>query len=281
MIDSEEKIRLAFVSLVVYKVESMSESLLCAEFRKFLENYGYTVYPEVSDWDLVAIPDLTKQQLPNLVRTLTPPELAGQPIQIGIQAKLTGNIEVLEQALRFPTCGPNVRAILVPRATESFIAVANHIGIPVFSRESCIGRTWSPEKKTYVKVWGQSPFGFNLWGFAKKFDITKPLQLPLISVDLPAGTACPKQLTPWREKALLLCNHGRKQGYLTSQDFKTFGVNMQRWEKAGWMKSTGKAEVGGAKRAVMKFVLTSTAPDVGWEEIAARLQKAVDEKKAI
>lgn len=253
--------------------DKISESDLCKEFKEWLRSRGFVVYPEVSDWDLVAVRDAERQfnigegvdifhvKTSNLGAT----QLAWKPdTQIGIQAKLQANIDVLYQAAVARVMGPRLRTVLVRRADGRFIGVARALGLSVAVREYRSHR-WSR-----VSEWRQHPNGFLVYNSQKVWD-TKQLWLPPVTTDLPAGTPSPIQLTEWRVKALKLCRIGRDKGYLTSKDFKTAGVDMKRWVTCDWMRDTGE-KVEGLKT----YRLTETAPDIGWEEISEQIHKTLE-----
>lgn len=245
--------------------EKFSEADLCAEFRGWAKERGFLTYPEVSDWDLVLVPS-AQAVTPHHHFGLEGTELP-QGCQFVVQAKLLGNVDVLHQAVT--TRGGNYRIVLVRRASNDFIELAAHLGLITVVRETC-RRTWPGGKL----AWEQCPRGFLVYaGFSPKDWAQRPLKLPPIEVDLPAGMPAPKQLTQWRVKALKLCRILNQRGYLTTEDFKAQGVNPQRWREL-WLQDSGEKE-GRLVRYVRRDGVA--LPDAGWEEISAQLAKAEQE----
>jgi hypothetical protein len=203
-----------------------SESALCAAFRAWAESQGWVVYPEVSDWDLVLV-------------TATG--------QVGIQAKLRANLDVLAQCLG---AGPKLRAVLVPDVGPSFRKIAKTLGLSV----------WAPIGKLFVD-----------FGLPQPFRGGRDLVLPPIVTDLPAGVKSPRQLTQWRVRALRLCAILRERGWVTSQDIKACGLSLTYWtsHRGVLMKSE---RVDGLWRYVPDP--KRKMPDVGWEEISKQLAEA-------
>lgn len=255
--------------------EKFSEEQLCAEFRADVAKLGFAVYPEVSDWDLVMV------QLPGQMRYdgfYNAPDLdriARPETQYGVQAKLAGNFKVLQQAASGRHQGPQVRGVLVNRASEDFIFVAQKLGLFVVVREE-LRRTFGMRKK----VWTRPAQGWRIYPATRYWDTRRGLDLPSIACDLPAGTAAPKQLTKWREQALQLCKVLREQGYVTSADFKRFGLDMKYWTKNHLTDTGTKVHVIRTSKWLKKYVAREggALPDVGWEQISEQLHKHLEKK---
>jgi hypothetical protein len=242
-----------------------SEADLCQEFRVFLESRGFVVYPEVSTWDLVAKRDTTVTS-DLKVKDWKHGEFFDNNWQLGFQAKLFANVDVLHQSICDATRGPELRFILVPRASSEFIEVARKLGVGVVVRD-VITKCWGRKKTS------RSPDGFRfytngvVWG-------SKPLELPSISTDLVAGGRSPKQLTKWRERALGICRLARTRGWVTSEDFKTSSIDMGRWIQAGWLVCTG-SKTSSKGRPIKIYALAPTNPEIGWEKISEQLHNHI------
>src|SRR5262249_52720467 len=98
-----------------------SEAEMCAQFIAWAQPLGWTAYAETQGWDIL------------LVRN-------DDGAQIGIQAKLALNADVLNQVLegRWDAMhgrpGPDFRAVLVPRSKTGKLTLAcSHLGITVIS----------------------------------------------------------------------------------------------------------------------------------------------------
>lgn len=243
--------------------DKMSEAELCAEFRAWAEAAGWTVYPEVENWDLVLVRPDTNSGIPD--SSYLPGE------QVGIQAKLIANVDVLAQAVSEP--GPPFRATLTRNCSSEFMVLAKKLGVGVITREKKVRNHWSS-----IKTWKDVKKGAT-WEKASSPVIrvqaerfkSNPLWLPPVASRLVAGGPAPKQLTAWRVKALKMCKLLRSRGYVTSHDFKTAGMSWVRWEPM-WLSRDGKETVEG--RPYIRFIMTPGAalPDVGWEEIQAAIE---------
>jgi hypothetical protein len=261
--------------------DDLTEAQLCEEFRGWWKERGWIVHPEVALWDMVAIPGPAYNVEQGCL--VTPGQrslnIAGAPRnedgwqpgdQFGIQAKLVSNMRVLWQTIQDPLRGPAFRCVLVRRATEDFRGIAERLGLLVVAREvpkSYFGR---------IRGWERAIGGFRFYGSPRRFNVMSQLELPpLVMDDLPAGTPCPKQLTPWRVKALRLCRVLRARGYVVALDFKTIGIDPKRWIENSWLTDTGETcIVDGHKRPQRKLVATPGVelPDVGWEEVSKALE---------
>lgn len=217
---------------------------MCNTFIAYAKKDGWKVFPETSGWDLLLVKD----------------------IQIGIQAKLKDNIEVLAQTIPSPydKIGPNIRAILVPHASKEFRAVANALNIFVIEGSICSTdvlrrKYWRKEIKTDINKYN------------KKY-ITHPAKLcwvPDIEIDVPAGVKSPKSITEWKIKAIKLCFELNKKGYLTSKDFQKYKLSITIW-KIKWLIDSGKKD-----GKLIKYVKNpnATLPDELYPEITAAISR--------
>jgi hypothetical protein len=234
--------------------DAFSEADLCREFRTWAEQKGWIVHPEVSGWDMV------------MLRSGPATELAlakYQPNdQVGIQAKLVGNLQVLYQATTplKPAAAPAFRLVLVRRCSDEFLSIAYDLNLIVVVREhqaKVFGR-----KKAWTRFLNDFRWFYPRQGANRRDSVQ--LTLPPIVTDLPAGGPAPRQLTPWRVKALRLCALLHKRGYLTAPDFKTAKVDMRIWKKR-WLNEHSKG---------IWHRRGADLPDVGWEKEAAQLAAA-------
>lgn len=240
------------------------ETELAAHFIEAAREHGWAAYPETADFDVL------------LVAT---PMVQGhfeEGDQIGVQAKLVPNLEVLYQALpRHPKMpGPKYYAVLVPRATESFSALARRLHIKVFEATQ---KHWSVVQGRRGPVeWRQGPVGAFLdppssW---RAHEHKKACWVPPCEVDIPAGVAGPQQLTPWKFKAVKLGLHGAAKGYLTTHDFKVFDVSMTRWIKMRWLRPGAWVVEDGRRRKAYHLVDERLPPHLKFPEVAAALREA-------
>ena len=192
------------------------ESELCDVLIKYARKNGWKIYPETSGWDLLLVNN----------------------IQLGIQAKLKDNIDVLAQAIdgRQTDPSPNVRAVLVPRASSEFRKIANALGIfiiegLVYKRGVSGRRYWAKEIKTELTKYTK-----NHLRHPKKL-----CWIPDVEINVPAGVKSPKSITEWKVNAVKLCFKLNKKGFLTSKDFQEAKLSITIW-KIKWLIDSGKKD---------------------------------------
>lgn len=216
------------------------ESILCDAFAKAARGDGWTVYPELGDWDLVLVRD---------------------GIQVGVQAKLRGNVTVLRQALRGRSWrqGPRFRAVLVPKVTCDFRELATILGLDVYT-------------ENHVRVVKHRRWGYTstdrrleIETHARPWEHSEALWLPPVVTDRPAGVPCPSSLTRWRVAAIKLCLVLEARGHVTSDDFRKWGIDKGRWVVYGWIKADGK--IG----RLTRYTAGDELPIEGWRDVAAEL----------
>jgi hypothetical protein len=244
----------------------VTEADLCESFRKAAEADGWDVYPETGGYDLVLV---WASDAPIPRGADTPRE--GD--QVGVEAKLRANAEVLCQAASkskykytrlkgFVTSrGPDFRAVLVPVAGDAFKWVARELGLGIYTSRHCGEYT---TRGGYQKARKHVVLPYQRWEPKEK------LWLPPVVPRGPGGLQSPSPLTPWRVKALMLCHRLRERGYVTGQDFKELDVSRQIWLERKWLK---RAPYVFGERLAKYVEGGGTLPDVGFEaerdEIAA------------
>ncbi len=236
----------------------MSERELCDRFRAVAARGGLVVYPECSGWDMVAV------------------RLDEADSQLGIEAKLKPNLEVLAQACRNRnTRGPNprYRAVLVPLTPpEPFRVLARELGIAVISMEA-LGADFMRSRGD-VEVENLRAICAQM----KPHATTRPLWVPPYVPDLPAGVPSPRTVGPWRVNAARLCARLRAGETLTRADFTAHGINIARWlEKSrygAWLE-----RVPGTKPARYMSRNPDRLPDMDFPDVAAGLGLPVPRKK--
>lgn len=194
-----------------------SEADLCDAFAVCASAAGFTVYPETAGWDQL------------LVRG---------DLQVGVQAKQHANVKVLAQCIEWnafyldsaqaegflPRTGPTVRAVLVPWAPPEFKDVARELRLHVFEA-----------KKKWMD--GNGLLARPHWTFEVPDTFPDRLlrvvdegeRLPSVVPQVRAGVPGPTVLTLWKEKAIRLCVRLRRNGYVTTADFASVGIDAGRW----------------------------------------------------
>lgn len=204
------------------------EAELCEQLRGVARAVGFKVYAETGGHDLLLIAGADCKGFK-------------EGDQIGIQAKLRENIQVLAQALPAKgiySQGPHYYAVLVPHASAEFKQVAHAAQISVIAGDSLAPRRFGG-RSNYEGGLGEytmtSDFGRVRW--FRQDHMAKPCWVPDCEVDgLKAGVAGPVQITKWKMQAIKLCMVGVERGYLTSRDFKDHGIEMSRWLAKGWIE---------------------------------------------
>lgn len=193
-----------------------SEAEMCAQYIAEVEKGAkWTAYAETAGWDIL------------LVRK-------ADGFQIGIEAKLRLNAEVLFQAIEGfgRNVGPDCRAILVPcgGGTPGIGTFASFIGITII-------RISKPQPNCRTMTAPYLPeIGFQDWTDHTEWHELAPLKrhpLPEYVPDVAAGASAPTRLTSWKIGAIKLTILLRRRGYLTRADFKALKVDIRRWLPSG------------------------------------------------
>jgi hypothetical protein len=219
-----------------------NEVKLCEELILVACMEGFRVFPEVNGWDLIIVDDTG--------------------VQLGIQAKMRPNLEVLAQAVRRRYEGPRYRAVLVPRSSRAFRDVAYELGVSVFTLQMI---------RAHARRWNRIKFpkcSDRLFVFENMKEWSdKTLWLPPVPGACPAGSPAPRPLTQWRVKAIELCFLLEERGFLSGEDFKAAGINAAGWVVRGELVRDGK--VGRFGRYVAG---PRPLPIVGFEAEAMRIR---------
>ena len=175
----------------------------------------WVAYHETGDWDLLLAQDETG-------------------IQIGIEAKLTLNAKVLEQALPqtryWDTKGPDYRAVLVPRVGKQLHlgSLADHLGITILTLEpKC---RWSSSARFDPRLPDESNyFGLDDW---HSWLPGERVKLPDYVPDVTGGKASPVALTDWKVRAIKLLILLDRNGSVTRRDMAALRISASRWTAA-------------------------------------------------
>ncbi len=210
-----------------------TEADLCAAFRDQLEP-GWRVYPEFAfgseSWDMLLVLESLREPTAEEARRDKWRERRGRaPLeigtQVGIEAKLRGGCPVLEQALPADfwdveeQAGPDFRAVLVPKASRDFCAIAARLGLVVLETEPRTNSYLGPDAARLERHLRDCA----CWPHEKRH------KLPEIVVDGPAGVPSPVQMTRWRIQAIRLCIRLRDRGWVARQDFRELGISPTTW----------------------------------------------------
>ncbi len=234
-----------------------SEAELCDAFAARARATGWEVYPEVSGWDLLLVwtgdapipsPACAYDHMSvsfyskvyaitqDWDGTLKPGD------QLGLQAKLHPNLQVLSQGisdLEAKWKGPDFRGVLVPHTNPEFNLIASQLGLRVYVENT--------ERDVILPPLVRWRTGGKVW---------VPPVVPTWSGGLPG----PRTLSKWRVGALRLCARLRAGSELSKDDFKAAGIEHRTWVSRGWV--TG-SRVGKDYR--YRLGRNTDLPDAGYE----------------
>lgn len=200
-----------------------TEADMCARFIAALPK-GWTPYAETAGWDILLVRD-------------------ADGFQIGIQAKLRLNVEVINQAIEdrhsvaYHGDGPDCRAVMVPSSVDSgFVNICGYIGLTILQvrpayQRGVSGPAYLPELPE-AKI--TSNYAYEDWyeaysGFRHR--------LPEYVPDVAAGASGPVQLTDWKIRALKIAVTLEVRGFVTRDDFKHHRIDHRRWMTPdGWLR---------------------------------------------
>lgn len=211
-----------------------TEAELCEKFIAVARDYCH-VHAEVSDWDILLVRPSTGEQ-------------------IGIQAKLRPNLEVIGQALRqydaSKQAGPDIRAVLVPGTNHVFNRVARECHLHVFSGEFA--------KPAHI----QAAFeGAPRWPFKEREWV------PSNEVSTAAGVASPKKTTKWKLAAVELCLLARRKGFVTAIDLKALKLDPKWWFDYRF----GPVLLPTGERGKYKLNPAAHSPDLRYPEVVGAI----------
>jgi hypothetical protein len=179
----------------------------------------WIAYHETSGWDLLMVEKATG-------------------IQVGIEAKLSLNVKVLNQALvgsthYFRSTGPDYRAVLIPgdAVQQGLENIAGHIGLTVITASSRIDYRG---KHSSWSIRPRLPDETQEWGYRDWFSWLPEERCPLPDYipDVMGGKSSPVALTDWKIKAIKLMIILERRGYVTRADMNTLRLSPSRWTAA-------------------------------------------------
>lgn len=201
-----------------------TEADLCAAFIAWAKDCGgkfkygrrcpvWTAYAETAGWDILLV--------------------AEDGTQIGVQAKMTFNLKVLDQTVpgmyeAWHHRGPDYRAILVPEQGIGMEALCGALGVIPFY---AYGSPWRDEVQQFTP--DLSATDWHWWSPEQRE------KLPDYVPDVIAGASGPVQLTEWKVKALRMVALLELRGTVNRADFRTHSIDPRRWTgPGGWLIPT-------------------------------------------
>lgn len=222
-----------------------SEAALCDVLREVVKTVGWTFYPETGGWDaLLVLPDET---------------------QVGVQAKLRANVDVLAQAIVPPRrVGPDVHAVLVPSCSSAFRDVAHELGFAVLIGDR-LRRAPDPEIRGVGAYVGPRYLEHSVSKAPRVTHLAGRCWLPPFVPDLPAGVPSPRSVSPFRVAAARLCAELREGFEPTNAELKERGLAPSTWI-GRWL-----APVEGTRPRRYRPIVGVTLPDVAFPEVSRQL----------
>lgn len=188
-----------------------TEAALCAAFVSDLPKHAkdWTAYPETAGFDLL----LSHKD----------------GTQVGIEAKLSLNVEVVRQALprwTYSDVGPDFRAVLVPDGEQQkgLRDICDHVGIAVISQRHPDSERWGrghidlPSLRTAF-------YRFSNW---HPWMPSERCKLPDYVPDVVAGAPAPQTLSAWKISAIK-AQIILERRPLTKADIRALNMSPSRW----------------------------------------------------
>jgi hypothetical protein len=234
-----------------------SERDLCEVLREVSTALGWAFYPETGGWDAILVLE--------------------DETQVGVQAKLRANVDVLAQAIVPPLrhAGPDIHAILVPECSRAFRAVAAELDVAVlvgdvlrrarrepgtFGGGAEVGRRYL--ETVVARAPRRTHLGGRCW-------------LPPFVPDGPAGVPAPRSVSPWRVAAAKLCAELRTGLQPTNAELRERGLSPSTWTTR-WLEP-----IPGTRPRRYRPRTATVLPDVAFPEVAAGLGLPVPSREPV
>lgn len=228
-----------------------SERELCEFFSERVTALGWTVFPETAGFDMVLV---VGDEARGYAGSVRPGD------QVAVEAKQAANIDVLYQAMppgRYHNgqCA-DYYAVLVPKATFEFKAVANRLGIIPIE-----GAVWDYRTSNWVP---DKLLSLHLIHRVERDPAKKqvPLALPDRPILTPAGVSSPTMATRWKLLAVRFCLKHRG-GEVTRKDFKAAGIDTTTWFRNNWLVPTRKE----GRVQLYRLVEPTDAEAANWRQL--------------
>lgn len=225
-----------------------TEAELCQVLAAQAREEGWVPYPETGGWDLL------------LVRPR-------DGFQVGVQAKLRPNVDVLAQALVAERSkGPEVHAVLVPSCSDAFRKVARDLRLLVLEGAN-LDASWRAASGMGARGMAYTSLEYVVPRAPLHHHVQGRCWVPPFVPQLPAGVPGPRQVTQWQVGAAKLCALLRERGAegVTRAEATALGLSFTRWEQA-WLN-----KVPGTKPARYVPVAGIALPDEDFPYVAAGL----------
>lgn len=207
-----------------------NEAELCELFAEAARADGWDVYPEVESWDLLLV---WRGVIPDSTHSWRFPRGVPAGFQMGVEAKMRANVDVLKQAADRMSYGkrPDVGAVLVPDSglgRTAFVGLAGRLDLLAFDLANCGERR---ARHPITPPWPNAKHG--------PADRVGPVLVPPVPLQSAGGQASPRTMSKWRVGALRLVIKLEARGFLTHADFKAQGADKRLWLEREWLVREG------------------------------------------
>jgi hypothetical protein len=218
---------------------------MCDEFVE-LNKADWDIYPECYGYDMLMFSKDSE-------------------IQIGVQAKLKNNLQVIYQILnnvdisnRIKRIGPHYGAVLTPIDDNNYYHLCRRLNIIKFNIV--------PIKATMNYINNVNLDGYTILNFLERHN------RPIIRLNDSPGKSSPKNLSQWRIQALKIMNKYYDQGYIISSQLRELGLNTTLF--TNWFEYRYREpKVGRCFKMVLKD--ENKHPAKGYEKELIALKNAV------
>lgn len=231
-----------------------SEAALCEVLREAAARLGWAFYPEMGGWDALLVLD--------------------DETQVGIQAKLRANVDVLAQSI-VPArrVGPDIHAVLVPTCSRAFRDVAAELGVAVIVGD-VLRRARSMDAEDGFAEWTSVGYLRTVVEKApRSTHLPGRCWLPPFVPEGLAGVPAPRSVSPWRVAAAKLCAEIREGLEPTNALLRERGMSPSTWYQ--WLDP-----IPGTRPRRYALRAGASLPDVAFPEVARGLGLPEPERAA-
>lgn len=236
-----------------------SEAAMLAAFIEEMRAIGFRCVPEHGGHDLLLV--VTGPLVCPPRRYWTIPDFLEIGDVIAVEGKLRASTTLLRQvtppdrARRSVGRSADFYACVVPSFDADTEAVVEALGAHLWVMAPADGK-WRPANL--------ARFGLSE---RRRCFAGDRIQVTDLDIDMPAGSPCPRALTPWKLAAVRLCME-HADGELLAATFDKAGLRARTFLDQGWAEVTRRD----GRAAVYRLTASETRPDRHYPEIVAALR---------
>lgn len=221
------------------------EYQMCDDFIEKNKDH-FDIYPECYGYDMLLFSKIDE-------------------VQIGVQAKLKNNLQVIYQILdntenmnlKLKRIGPHYRAILSPEIDGRYRMLCRRLGIAHFNPYDAI-MIDIPDFGWRIKPFYESPLQPHIQRHTR----------PELKLNDSPGKSSPKNLSTWRVAAIKAMVIYYKQSYITSSQLRELGINPSSFDQWFYLS---KEKIGRCRKMVLKE--DGYTPIIGYEKEFTQLKE--------